>query len=96
MVLSNLNLIDFWFDGGQNKCITVSSCGTRWVNFTKVIQICLNKRQMKDAAEYFLFNCYFTIDPTIFFQIIDIPLRLDPALSFVELFLYFSEVSGIK
>ena len=39
----------------------------------------LNKQQIKDAIAYLLFNCYFTVGPKIFCQIIGIPMGSDPA-----------------
>ena len=61
MVLNSL--IDFCFDGGENKCITVNNFGARWVKNIKGNVICLNKQQIKDAVAFLLFNCYFTVGP---------------------------------
>ena len=41
--------------------------------------ICLNKQQIKDAVADLLLNCYFTVGPKIFCQIIGIPMGSDPA-----------------
>ena len=89
MVLNSL--IDFCFDGGECKYITVNNYGARWVNNIKDNVICLNKQQIKDAVAYLLLNCYFTIGPKIFCQIIGIPMESDPAPFFANLFLYFYE-----
>ena len=48
MVLNSL--IDFCFDGGENKYITVNNCGARWVKNIKDNVTCLNKQQIKDAV----------------------------------------------
>ena len=40
MVLNSL--IDFCFDGGESKYITVNNYGARWVNNIKDNVICLN------------------------------------------------------
>ena len=85
MVLNSL--IDFCFDGGQIKYITVNNFGARWVRNVKDNVICLNKQQIKDVAAYLLFNCYFTVGPKIFSQIIGIPMRSDPGTFFVNVFL---------
>ena len=42
MVLNSL--IDFCFDGGECKYITVNNYGARWVNNIKDNVICLNKQ----------------------------------------------------
>ena len=89
MVLSSL--IDFCFDGGECKYITVNNYGARWVNIIKHNVICLNKQQIKDAVGYLLLNCNFTVGPKIFCQIIGIPMGSDPAPFFANLFLYFYE-----
>ena len=87
MVLNSL--IDFYFDGGECKYITVNNHGARCVKNIKDNVICPNKQQMKDAVTYLLLNCYFTVGPKIFCRIIDIPMRSDPAPFFANLFLYF-------
>ena len=67
----------------------------RWVKIIKDDRICLNKQQI-DAATYLLFNCFFTVGPKIFCQIIGIPIGSDPAPFFVDLFLYFYESKWIN
>ena len=57
MVLNSF--IDFCFDGGECKYITVNIYGACWVNNIKYNVICLNKRQIKDAvASELLFRCW--------------------------------------
>ena len=77
MVLNSLT--EFSFDGGECKYVTVNNYGARWVNNIKDNVICLNKQQIKDAVTYLLLNCYFTVVPKIFCQIIGIPMGFDPA-----------------
>ena len=50
------SLIDFCFDGGESKYITVNNCGTHWVKNIKDNVICLNKQQIKYAVAYMLCN----------------------------------------
>ena len=73
MVLNTLT--DFCFDGGES--VTVNNYGAHWVKNIKDNVICINKQQMKDVVDYLLFNCYFTVGPKIFCQIIGIPIRFD-------------------
>ena len=89
MVLNSL--IDFCFDGGESKYITVNNYGARWVKKIKDNVICLNKQQMKDAVPYVLLNCCFAVGPKIFCQIIGILMGSDLAPFFADLFLYFYE-----
>ena len=88
MVLNSL--IDFCFEGGESKYITVNNYGACWVKNIKDNVICLNKQQIKDAVAYLLPNCYFTVDPKIFCQIIGIPMGSDlapflPAYSYTSM-----------
>ena len=85
------SLIDFCFDGGECKYITVNNYGARCVINIKDNVICLSKQQIKDAIAYLLLNCYFTVGPRIFSQIIGIPMGSDAAPFFANLFLYFCE-----
>ena len=49
-------LIDFCFDVGESKCITVNNYRAAWVKNAKDNVIYLNKQQTKDAVAYLLFN----------------------------------------
>ena len=89
MVLNSL--IDFCFDGGERKYITVNNYGALLGKNIKDNVICLNKQQIKDAVAYLLLNCYFTVGPKILCQIICIPMGSDLAPFFANLFLYFYE-----
>ena len=82
------HLIDFCFDGGENKFIQINKFGARWIREVNNNRICFSKQQMKDAV---LSNCYFTVGPKIFCQIIGIPMGSDPAPFFANLFLYYYE-----
>ena len=61
-----------------------------------VIYLNKQQQQIKDAVTYLLFNCYFTVGPKIFCQIIGIPMGSDPAPFFANLFLYFCEIKWIN
>ena len=91
-LLTVLNsVIGFCFERGERKYIAVNNYGDRWVNNMKNNKICLNKEQIKKAFAYLLFNCYFTIGPTIFCQFVGIPIGSDPAPLFANLLIYFYE-----
>ena len=92
MVLNSL--INFCCDGGESKYIIVNNYGARWVKNIKDKVICLNKQQIKDAVADLPLNCYFTVGPKIFCQIIRIPVGSDPA-PFLPTYSYTSmKVSG--
>ena len=77
MVLNSLT--DLYFDGGENKYITVNNYGACCVKNIKDNEICLDKQQIKNAVTYLLLNCYFAVGTKIFYQIIGIPMASDPA-----------------
>ena len=85
------HLIDFCFDGGENKFIQFKNIGARWAKEVNNNCLGFNKQQMKDAVSYLLSNCYFTVGHKIFCQIIGIPMGSDPAPFFANLFLYYYE-----
>ena len=85
------HLIDFCFDGGENKFIQINKFVARWIREVNNNRICFSKQQMKDAVSYLFSNCYFTVGPKIFCQIIGIPMGSDPAPFFANLFLYYYE-----
>ena len=92
MVLNSL--IDFCFDGGECKYITVNNYQAHWLNNVKDNVICLNKQKIKDVVAYLLLNCYFAVGSKIFCQIIGIPMESDPA-PFLPTYSYTSiKVSG--
>ena len=88
------SLIDFCFDGGESKYITVNNYGACWIKNIKDYVIGLNKQQIEDAVAYLLFNCYFTVGPKIFYHIIGTPVESDPAPSLPSYSYFFMKVSG--
>ena len=94
MVLNSLT--DFCFDGGESKYITVNNYPDHWVKNIKDNVICLNKKQIKDAVAYLLFNCYLPVGPKIFCQIIGITMGPYPAPFFANSFLHFYESTWIN
>ena len=84
------SLIDFCFDGGEYKYITVNNYGTCWVNNIKDNVICLNKQQIKDAVAYLLLNG-FTVGLRSSVRLLVFLWGLIQLLFFANLFLYFYE-----
>ena len=54
LLMERNSLIDFCFDGGESKFITVNNYGARSVKDIKDNVICLKKQQTKDAVAYLL------------------------------------------
>ena len=92
MVLNSL--IDFCFDVGESKYVTINSYGSRWVKNIKDNVRNLNKQQIRDAVAYLLCNCYFTISPEVFCKIIGISMGSDPVPFLSTSSYIFMKVSG--
>ena len=92
MVLNNL--VDFYFDRGKNKYITVIRYSACLVKDIKDNQIHLDKQQITNAVACLIFNCYLTVGPEIVCQVIGIPMRSDPASLLTNFFYIFMKVSG--
>ena len=94
-VLMVLNiLIYIWFDRGESKYITVMYYGAHWIKNIKDDVICLSKQQIKYAVAYLLPNCYFTVGPKTFCQIVGVPMGLIQLL-FLPYYSYiFMKISG--
>ena len=92
MVLNSFT--DFCFDGGESKYILVNNYGARQVKNIKDNVICLNEKQIKDAFAYLILNCYFSVGPKIFCQIIGTSMRPDSAPFLPTYSCTFMKVSG--
>ena len=86
MILKSLT--DFCSDGGENKYFTVNSFEIWWLKKIKDHEMCLNKQQIRCLS---FFNCYFTVDPKIFYHIIGILIEFDPTPFLGNTLLYFYE-----
>ena len=88
-----LKLIDFCFDGGKKKFIKINSWGNaRWGKKTKD-SIGFTRNSLKVAVKHLIENCYFTVGNTVLRQAIGIPMGIDPAPFWANLFLYAYEVN---
>ena len=85
------SLIDFCFDGGDNKYIGINKYGAKWIQDPKKYKEYFDKQSIKRAVSYLLDNCFFTVGIKLFKQVIGIPMGSDPAPFFANLFLYHYE-----
>ena len=86
-------LIDFCFDGGNKKYIKINKWGrASWGKKTKD-SVGFTKIQLKVAVKHLIENCYFTVGNTVLRQAIGIPMGIDPAPFWANLFLYAYEVN---
>ena len=84
-------IVDLVFEGGKHKYIRISKNGNAYwgkysSNFT-----CFSKNAVKQATQYLIENCHFTVGNCILRQCIGIPMGIDPAPFWANLFLYAYE-----
>ena len=85
-------LIDFTFNGGNSNYIRINKWyKASWGKKTKS-SLGFTKTSLKVAVRHLIENCYFTVGNTVLRQAIFIPMGIDPALFWANLFLYTFEV----
>ena len=88
-------IIDFVFSAGRKKYIAFSNKSAYWTNNK---WNSFSKTSLKTAVKHLITECYFTIGDIVLLQIIGIPMGIDPAPFWANLYLYKYEcnfVSGL-
>ena len=93
LVKELLKLIDFCFDGGNKKYIKINNWGRAYWSKKTKDSIGFTKNSLKVAVKHLIENCYFTVGNTVLRQAIGIPMGIDPAPFWANLFLYAYEVN---
>ena len=88
-------IIDFVFKGSVRNKIGFSINSVYWTN-KGVGKHFFTKQSLKDAVKYLIVNCYFVVGNTVFIQKIDIPMGIDPASFWANLFLYYYESKHVQ
>ena len=95
-LLDKLNdLVEFAFKGGNRNNICFNSNGTAYWG-RKAKKKCFTKHSLKVALNHLISNCYFSVGNVVMRQNIDIPMGIDPAPFWANLFLYTYEHDYIK
>ena len=95
-LLKQLNdLVEFAFKGGNRNNICFNYNGTAYWG-RKVKKRCFTKNSLKVAIEHLIKNCYFSVGNIVMRQKIGIPMGIDPAPFWANLFLYTYEHNYIK
>ena len=89
-------LIDFVFNGGNKNYIKVSKNGKAYWGKNTSRSIGFSKTSLKVAVKHLIENCFFTIGNATLRQAIGIPMGIDPAPFWANLFLYFYEEKHIS
>lgn len=95
-LLERLNgLVDFAFKGGNRNNICFNYNGTAYWG-RKAKKKCFTKHSLKQALNHLISNCYFSVGNIVMRQKIGIPMGIDPAPFWANLFLYTYEHEYIK
>ena len=82
-------VIDFVYDAGSCKYIVISAFGNvYWAKKKPKTSTSFSRNSLKDALKHLVRKCYFTVGNTIMRQAIGIPMGIDPAPFWANLFLY--------
>ena len=87
------NLVDFAFKGGGGESIRIEGKHAFWSSSKSNI---FNKENIKLAIRHLIRECYFTVGDGIFIQTIGIPMGIDPAPFWANLYLYKFENSFME
>ena len=80
------NITDFVFEGGNKKHICISKDNVAYWGEKSKDNIAFSKSTLKTSLKYLIQTCYFMVINPL--QKTGIPMGIDPALSWANLFLY--------
>ena len=89
-------LIDFCFEGGNWKFVSVDGHVAKWAKERRSGVAVFAKSTLKKAVKYLLQNCFCKLGNRIFRQLIGIPMEPDPAPFFANLFPHYYETRWIR
>ena len=89
------DIVDFAFNGGRGKYISVTKNGANFVMTQRSKQHIYSQAAVKESIKFIIDNCFFTVGGLIFRQIIGIPMGSDPAPFFANFFLLHYESKWI-
>ena len=84
------------FKGGSNKFIRISKNGVAYWGCKSQKHLSFSKDSLKRAVSHLVANCYFTVGNCVLRQRIGIPMGIDPAPFWANLYLYFYEEAYIS
>jgi len=88
-------VIDQTFAGGNRNYLSFSYNGTSYWSSGKK-KPSFSQNSLKLATKHLITNCYFTVGNTVMRQVVGIPMGIDPAPFWANLFLYKYEHQYIK
>ena len=86
-------IIDFVFDAGSCQYIAISKHDKAyWTSKKPTSSVFFSKNSLKIALKHLIQNCFFTVGIFVMKQVIGIPMGIDPAPFWANLFLYQYEL----
>lgn len=85
------NIIDFAFKGGSRKFIAFNDYGNAFWAKKRFGKRYFTKTSLKSVVKHLIVNCHFQIGNLLLCQIIGIPMGIDPAPFWANLYLYSYE-----
>ena len=89
-------IIDFVFFKGERNCIRISKLRNAYWGNASPENTCFTKTSLRCAVKYLIENCYFSVGNIIMRQDIGIPMGIDPAPFWANLFLYSYEEEYVR
>ena len=87
-------IVDFVFQGGNKKFICIKGKHAFWSS--NKYNTTFSKDEIKLAIRHLIKECYFTVGNSVFIQTIGIPMGIDPAPFWANLYLYKFEDRFMK
>ena len=93
-LIDKLNeIVDFAFLGGNRESICIRNKEAFWSSYSNNT---FTKENIKLAIKHLIMECYFTVGNDVFIQTIGIPMGIDPAPFWANLYLYKFEYQFMK
>ena len=94
-LIKELNeIIDLAFEGGKKKFIGINGKNAFWSSYK--CNTTFSKVEIKLAMKHLISECYFTVGNSVFIQTVGIPMGIDPAPFWANLYLYKFEYRFMK
>ena len=88
------DIVDFAFQGGNKEFISIKGKNAFWSS--NKYDTTFSKEDIKFAIRHLIGECYFTVGNSVFIQTIGIPMGIDPAPFWANLYLYSFETRFMK
>ena len=96
LIIELCKLIDFVFEAGDKNYIKINRWGKAYWGKKSKDSTGYTRNSLKVAVKHLIENCFFSVGNTVLRQAIGIPMGIDPAPFWANLFLYAYESSYVS